>query len=66
VVGEWFELTSTVESHAPSAHNLMFIEALLFDELLCCNVANTKEDCCRYCLGEQRPSRQLGLIPDRA
>jgi hypothetical protein len=55
--------TAAVQGHSSRAGDIVFLDALLIDELLCRYVAYREEH--RGCdgLGEKGPCRQAGLIP---
>lgn len=61
--GSRAEDAATVEDHAASAGDVVVLEALLFNELLCHGVAGCEEDAGGDRLGEDRARGQLGLVP---
>lgn len=56
-------LTTAVESHAPCASEVVFLEPLLVNQLLRSDVADGEQErgCHRLC--EERPGRKAGLVP---
>lgn len=55
--------TSTVESHAAGAGEVMALGTLLLNQLLGCDIAGCEENRRRHTLSEQWPGSQPGVVP---
>lgn len=57
------EHTTAIKGHAPGSSNIVLLNTLLVDQLLCGDIADRKQDRSGDGLSKERARRKAGLVP---